>query len=83
MKIQSILGHDTALTGNLLPAFWTDCCSHFDVNSSIIICSVEFVALCMDYPDDGGSKHLRNVGNNYQSTVRNVPEDSTLLQGDC
>jgi hypothetical protein len=31
---------------------------------------------CEDRPDDGGSKHLWNVVNFYQTKRRNNPEDS-------
>jgi hypothetical protein len=31
-----------------------------------------------DCPDDGGSKHLRNVGKFYQTARRNNPENSHL-----
>jgi hypothetical protein len=30
-------------------------------------------------PDDGGSKHYKTLVNFYQTTRRNIPEDSHLL----
>jgi hypothetical protein len=32
-------------------------------------------------PEDGGSKHFWNVSKLYQTTLRNIPEDSHIHAG--